>query len=391
METSDLLKQLTSQDKTTLEGSDEYAGYFRYLQDTFDRLIESYRSRAIRNDRPRKDGSPPDDPREIAIIRDFVGQFLSTIEAFRMKYLCEPDVRLRFDPTDSSFPNHIEFRELEADLQRRDKMLRELPKVEVLKQAILDTLFKHRSVPKDLLRQLGQREYFLLLQRHATLGGGLFREFTPGQLELIDEGGVTEPRRYLFSWGAFDVLTNRPHVYLLIFDQKQGGMRLDQDAEAYARFETSIRQHTNNTAPLRVIAHDIDAEYPHLFPKVLKRTDLGPLYGHYSKDDHLYTKLLRDHFAPEDRVFRFTTEIIFSIGEKRTKSFLSKGELRQIFFVDQSNAETMERHVSEVHKYMLATHPIVQYLNDHHADRVQALAMPPITFTPRKAGIHGTE
>lgn len=385
---SDLIHTLTSVDKTTLEAGDDYAAYFRYLRDAFGRLLDWYRSRAQRAERPRKDGAPPENPREIELIGAFLDKFLHTVEALRMKYLFESDVHLRFDPTDSSFPNYIEFRELEADIVRIDARLRELPKVEALKQAILDTLFKHRRVPEDLLRQLGRREYFLTLQRHLNLGG-LFREYTPGRVELLDNGGGGPVRRYLYSWGAYDVLTNRPHVYLLIFDLKSEGKALTDHPGAVAEFSESIRRHTNNTAPLRVIAHDLDEQDARFHPKILKRTDIGPLHGRYAKDDHLYTRVVRDHFGEEDLIFEFTTEIIFSIGEKRTKSFLSKGDLRQIFFVDQSNAECMERHVSEVHKYMLATHPVVQYLHDHHAGELKALAAPPITFIPSAADRHG--
>ncbi|MFT7588784.1 MAG: putative nucleic-acid-binding protein, partial [Limisphaerales bacterium] len=112
--------------------------------------------------------------------------------------------------------------------------------------------------------------------------------------------------------------------------------------------------------------------------------------GRYSQDDHLYTQILRSSFSEDDLVFRFTTEVIFSIGEKKSKGFLSSRELRQIFFVDKSNAETMERNVSEVHKYMLATHNVVQYLHDNHKEKLDGLAMPPITYVPKSKGIHGT-
>ena len=390
MRESDLLKELTGFDKTTLEGKDEYVSYFRYLRETFSKLMESYRARAVRAEQASP-GVAGNDPREIAIMESFIERFLYTIEAYRMKYLCEPEVKMRFDPTDSSFPNHIEFRELEADIKRRDQMLRELPAEETLKQAILDSLFKRQQAPPELLRQLGRRKYFLLLQerviRQEKMGqGGLFREFTPGKLEVLQDVGNSPVRRYLYSWGSYDVLTNRPHIYLLIVDQRAANTPLHKDPEALAAFEKAIRQNTNNTSPLKVIAHDIDEQFPHLYPKVVKRTDLGPLYGRYSVDEHLYTKMLKEHFQPADRVFSFTTEIIFSIGEKRSKSFLSKGDLRQIFFVDQSNAEAMERHVSEVHRYMLATHGVVQYLNDNHQDRLRKLAMPPITFIPGSAG-----
>ena len=139
MKESDILRELTALDKTTLEGGDDYLAYFTYLQSLFNRLLESLRART------------QDDPLEISILQRFAGQFLNTVECLRMKYLCEPERKLRYDPTDSSFPSFIEFKELEYDLTMRDQKLRELPSVDVLKQAILDSLFRNQVTPDALL------------------------------------------------------------------------------------------------------------------------------------------------------------------------------------------------------------------------------------------------
>lgn len=312
-----------------------------------------------------------------------------------MKYLCEPDRKLRYDPTESSFPNHIEFRELEADLARKEEVLRDLPTGETLKQAMLDFVFQHREVPDVLMRQLAKREYHLLLSRYSQLGG-LFREFTPGQLQLLDDTGGSLVRQYLYAWGAFDVLTNRPHVYLLLFEQDARVPSLERDDAAREAFFVAVKKHTVNTAPLRIIAQDLDEALQYLRPKVLKRMDIGPLYGRYAKDDSLYTRFLNAHFGPADLAMKYTTEIVFSIGEeKKKKGFLNSGRLRQVFFVDKSNPETLERNVSRVDAYLLATHGVVQYLHDHHKNELDKLAHPPFTFVPAKAsaGIdsgHGT-
>lgn len=368
---NNIVDQLTAIDRTMLEARDEYVGYFRHLLKAFNLLIESYNERT------------KDDPMEIKIIQSFIQRFLNTIEAFRMKYLFDSENRMRIDPTDSCFPNHLEFRELEADLAAKDERLRMLPRRDDIKQTIVDYLFSKKERPLNLLKQLGKREYYLMLQWKKV-----FTAFTPGEMvQLSDKKGV---RRYIYSWGSYDTLTNRPHVYILIFDQTGEGMDLSIDKSRLANFEGVIKKNTNNTAPLKVIASDLDVHFKDIAPKVLKRIDLGPLYGTYATDKHLYTNILKSHFTTDDFALRFTTEIIFSIGEKRTKAFLSKGELRQVFFVDQSNKAAMERHVSEVHKYLLASHGLVQYLRSHHNEELTGLAMPPITYHPNSSGIYGT-
>jgi len=369
-----MLRHLTALDKTTLEGGDEYIAYFNYLQGVFNRLLEWLRTRSS------------DDPMEIAILQKFAGQFLNTVECLRMKYLCETERKLRYDPTDSSFPAFIEFKELEHDLETREQNLRELPSVDVLKQAILDALFKHQQIPDGLLQKLGLREYCLLLSRYSTMGG-LFREFTPGEWELFPAAAPGQPQRLLYSWGAFDVLSNRPHVYLLVLEEHVGFQSSYVKAELDG-YQQTIRKISNNTAPLQVIATDLDAAFRNHSPKVLKRIELGPLFGRYARDEHFFSLLLRKNFGPDDLIFLFNTEIIFSIGETKTKSLLSGGELRQIFFVDKTAKGTMERNVSEFHTYMMATHGVVQYLHDHFPEKVRELTLPPITLIPSSPGRH---
>ncbi len=368
-----MIRELTAVDKTTLEGGDEYHAYFSYLQAVFNRLLESLRART------------KDDPLEIVILQRFAGQFLHTVECLRLKYLCEPERKLRYDPTHSSFPSFIEFKELEHDLEQREQQLRELPTVDVLKQAILDSLFRQKEIPDALLRQLGQREYNLLLSRYSQLGG-LFREFTPGEWQDLGRGAENTGERFLYSWGSFDVLTNRPHLYMLILEQRASAKKMSKNEQHFPLLQETIRKISNNTAPLQVIANDLDETLREYSPKVLKRIELGPLFGRYSQDDHFYTQLLRDHFGPEDLIFCLTTEIIFSIGETKTKGLLTGGELRQIFFIDKTGRETIERNVSEVNQYMIATHGVVQYLNDHYPEKVRELALAPITFIPTTPG-----
>jgi hypothetical protein len=371
---TDLLRELMAQDRTTLEGGDEYMAYFRYLQGVFERLLRFLREQ-----------NGASDPLEIGILQQFAGQFLHTVECLRLKYLCEPERKLRYDPTDSSFPSFIEFQELEHDLNVREQMLRELPSVEALRQAILDAVFRHAAVPEPLLRQLGQREYYLLLSRYARLGG-LFREFSPGNWKLL-EGEADAAPRYLFAWGSYDALSNRPHVYMLILEQRSKAPRpLAKVPDKAGQIEALIRKTSGNTVPLQVIARDLDEALDDFSPKVLKRIELGPLYGRYSRDEHPYSLLLKQHFGPEDLIFLFTTEIVFSIGETKTKGLLSGGQLRQVFFVNKTSRETLERNVSEVNAYMMANHEVVQYLHDRHPEALRGLALPPILYTAAQAG-----
>ncbi|MDQ3101476.1 MAG: hypothetical protein M3R08_08815 [Bacteroidota bacterium] len=78
-----------------------------------------------------------------------------------------------------------------------------------------------------------------------------------------------------------------------------------------------------------------------------------------------------------------TTEIVFSVGqEKRDTGFLSKSELRQVFHVDETNKDCMERMVSEVQKYLFTTHTVLQYLSHQQKELLKELSAPPFICKP---------
>ena len=66
--------------------------------------------------------------------------------------------------------------------------------------------------------------------------------------------------------------------------------------------------------------------------------------------------------------------------EKTGGIFSSTKQLRQIFFVDETNIDSLERHVSEVNQYLIGSHKVVQYLNAEKPEYIKKLKIAPITF-----------
>ncbi|NNC94435.1 MAG: hypothetical protein HKN92_02665 [Chitinophagales bacterium] len=368
MKTTDIIDHFTELDRSILKGEDAYVEYFNYMRRVFTILIDSFNSRTL------------EDPEEINILKSFVQKFLNTIEALRLKYLYEQDYQMKIDLTDSSFPNHIELRNLEADMVVRDEELKKMPTEEALKRATLDYLFQEKEEPYPLLRQLGKLCYFKMLKKDRV-----FTTFQAGELVRLNEGFQKDTiRQYLFSWASYDSVTNRPFVYILIFDHNDHKNKLMGNKAAFLPFVNVCKKFTHNSGPLNVVARDIDEALEDVHPKVLKRIDLGPLYGAYSKDNHQMTNVIQKHFKQSEFVFLFTTEIVFSIGEKKSKGILSTDKLRQIFFVDESNKDCLERHVSQVDKFLLASHGVVQHLTEYHREYIDKLTIPPITYTEKE-------
>jgi hypothetical protein len=371
VKTIDVGEHFTELDRSVFQHYEAYIGYFKYVRYALNCMLSSLEERVH------------GDPIELQAIRHTTQQFLNTLECLSYKYAYEDEHLMRIDLTESGFPNHMEIRKMEADLELRKVEMAKLPEIGGIKSDILDYLIAKHDHPRKLLKQIGKSVYL------DKIGGCDFMsQFNKGKLILVKElEDVNQTRRFSYSWSSYDSVTNRPFIYVMVFDNprfidKKSTKDVDDND-----FDEVIKKSTHNSAPLKVIAADIDAAFEAIFPKVLKRIDLGPLFGIYSQDEHLYTRLIKTNLGSEDFVMSYTTEVLFSVGEKRTSSFLSKGDLRQIFFVDESNKECMDRMVSEVHNYMISSHKMVQLLNDQYPDQLKNLSASPYICKPFEEAI----
>ncbi len=364
MKPIDINNHFTSLDRSVLDGENAYTAYFGYVKNALDILLSSFNR------------IPSHNPLEVVMLKKFAQKFLHTIEAFRLKYNFDENQSMLVDLTESSFPNFLEFKRLQDDLHKREAQLKSLPNKDTLKQNILDALIRNHKDPNRLLQQLSKRNYYSSLEIHK-----LFFEFTPGKIELIKQhDDKEETRTYFYSWASFDSVTNKPYVYTMVFDNPTNTKHSGGDIKRDHDFIEVIKRCTHNSAPLKVVASDIDNSYENIYPKVLKRIELGPIYGKYSQDKHPFTLMLRNHFSEEDFILTYQTEIVFSVGQKRTSSFLSKGELRQVFHVDESNKDCMEKMISQLDKYMITSHRVLQYINDTQPEALKELTVPAYVY-----------
>lgn len=364
MKTIDINNHFTELDRSILEGDNAYSEYFNYVKNNLNILLNSF------------DSLSSESSMEIKVLKNFSQKFLNTIEAFRLKYAFDDDDLMRIDLTESGFPNFMEFKKLNDDIEKKEAELAKIPSQDSLKQRILDHLIRKKEDPRHLLKQLSRSSYFIRLQ-----WSNLFTEFTPGMLELLNEHtDKARTRTYFYSWASYDSVTNKPFIYTMIFDNRPEKRQEAIDISNDSSFVETIKSITHNSSPLKVIASDIDNAYESVMPKVIKRIEIGPIFGRYAQDKHPYTLMLKKMFSPADFIFTYNTEIVFSTGEKRTKSFLSKGELRQIFHVDESNKDCMERMISAMNSYMITSHEVLQHLNDTDPDMLKKLSAPVYTY-----------
>lgn len=363
MKTIDIIDHFGDLDRVRFDDKDAYVEYFEFVKGAFNRLIDSLRSRT------------QDNPIEIAILKEFLQKYLNTIELLRSKYLFDPYDKMAIDLTDSSFPNYLEFKKIDAEAEKVDQLITTIPSKEALKQEVLDYFFERKAQPIHLLKKLGQAEYFDSLK-----STNYMKLYTEGSIYEIGKG-ENGSKRYIYNWSSYDSMTNRPHIYMMVFEF--ANQTIDILKEGAQSFKQLIKKLNHDSSPLSVIAKDIDSSYDSIRPKVLKRIDIGPIYCQYSREEHPISKLIQEQFSDSDYAFFYTTEIVHSVGEKEVKEggmFNRKSALRQIFFVDETDKDSLERHVSEVKRYLIASHAVTQYLNANLREYIDDLTAAPITF-----------
>lgn len=363
MKTIDIIENFGELDSVRFDTTDEYIKYFDFIKNSFNRLIESLKSRSA------------DNPIEIAILKDFLQKYLNTVEILRLKYLFDSDNKMAIDLTYSSFPNYLELRKLDSEKEKAASVLSKLPSKDSLKQEVLDYMFERKAQPLHLLKKLGKITYNEALQNDHYMG-----LYNPGSLHEIGKNKQGQ-KKYIYNWSSYDSMTNRPFVYILAFEFTNNTINLQK--EGLPAFEDIIKKHSHNSTPLKVMATEIDNAAESIKPKILKRIDIGPIYCKYSKENHEISEIVQERFGAEDYAFFYTTEIVNSVGEKEQKAggmFSSTKQLRQIFFVDERNIDSLERHVSEVNHYLIGTHKLVQYLSANKPEYISKLKIPPIVF-----------
>ena len=333
---------------TTLDSRDEYALYFNQLYHAFSRLLGCY---------PVASGDAVYEAHSVQI---FLTKMLYTIETLRMKYTYNPAHSLKVDLAEAGFPSFIEMSYLAADLLARQQRLMDLPPAAMLRQAMLDHMFKNASEPAEMLWQMSARQYFEMLDEKK-----LFLPFTPGRLELRGENGAV--RSYAFSWACYDFTSNSPYIHVLTFDQDAAAERLDWNGAAWQQFLDVVRAEGSRAPDVGVIALAIDDYIESVHPKALKRLCIGPLHSKATYNAaHPLCRLLEQVAEQEnDFILELTDEIVFS---QRTEEIAARANsprrVREVFFIPETDLECYDRKASKVHRYLLLPFAAAQVMGD---------------------------
>ena len=342
---------VTPLDSAVLNSKEQYVFYHKMVDFSLKELIVAVQQNQILEEK------------EILLFKQYSDLLLYSVEAMRVKYMYDDEDNMKVDLTDSGFPNYLEFRYLFNDLELRDDYLGKLTTIEVLKDEFLDTLLrKKESIAKRKLFQASSIVYYTSAKKEY-----IFNRFVQGK---IIKASQEAPGEFMVSWSFYDVSHNRPFICYMYFNY-DGNPQNDRDEIYYALKTVADREMAMDT-----MAYGIDKRNPKLFPKLIKRVDLGPIHNVFAKDENKVTHAILEGIA-EKTIPLESYAISFKIDEVKSQSEFKEGS----FF----NKQTFQKWDAVFRqRYVFAPHRIIQLLYNKTPEIMNKLAKAPIQIADLK-------
>ncbi len=301
---------------------------------------------------------------EVVFFKQYCDLLLYSIEAMRIKYMYDEEDNMKVDVTDSGFPNYLEFRYLYNDLALRDSHLTKLKDVSVLQDEFLDQLLrKKQHVSRDKLFQAASIVYYTSVQQKY-----IFNRFVQGKIIKAPEDSKAQ---YMTSWSFYDVSLNRPFVCFMYFDY-DGKDPLKEKEEIYDTLKAVADRKMN----MDTMAYGIDRKLKNVFPKALKRIDIGAFHNVFAKDDNDLTHTILEAISKKEVPLE-AYALSFKIHQVNSGSTFTEGS----FFSKQ----TLQNWNTPIKKgYVFAPHRIIQLLYNKNPKIMNKLAKPPFQVSDLK-------
>lgn len=343
---------VTPLDSAQLDSKEHYVFYHKMVDFCLKELIVNVQHQELCNGR------------EIIFFKQYCDLLLYSIEAMRVKYMYDEEDNMKIDLTDSGFPNYLEFRYLFNDLSLRDNYLNKLTSPEVLKTEFLDTLMrKKEQIKKSRLFQAASIVYYTSVQQQY-----IFNRFVQGK---ILEAPKNSQGKYMVSWSFYDVALNRPFMCFMYFNY-DGSSILKEKDEIYEVLKATADRKMN----LDTMAYSIDRKLSDIYPKHIKRIDLGPLHNVFAKDENEITHAILESIGKkeiplESYAISLKIDEVFSRSEFKEGSFFSKQTLQNWSDIVKQN-------------YVFAPHRMIQMLYNKTPEIMNKLAKAPIQMSDLK-------
>ncbi|MFD2823731.1 hypothetical protein ACFS5M_08625 [Lacinutrix iliipiscaria] len=337
---------VTPLDSAVLDSKEQYVFYHKMIDFALKELIVAVQQNQICNEQ------------EVLLFKQYCDLLLYSIEAMRVKYMYDEEENMKVDLTDSGFPNYLEFRYLFNDLELREDYLGKLTNVDVLKEEFLDSLLRKKEpIAKRKLFQAASIVYYTSAKKEY-----IFNRFVQGKIIKAHEGASGS---YLVSWSFYDVSHNRPFICYMYFDY-DGSDALKEKEDIYA----TLKSVADREMTLDTMAYAIDKRLPKVYPKQIKRVDLGPIHNVFAKDENQVTHAILEGVANKTIPLN-SYAISFKIDEVSSKSEFKEGG-----FFSKQTFQKWDNIFRE--KYVFAPHRIIQLLYNKTPEIMNKLAKAPI-------------
>lgn len=272
---------------------------------------------------------------EARVIAGHVGRLAATFRALGLKYLMTGRVEgplpgaLTFDRHDSGFPIAQELMVMAVDASQAEKHLAGMESEAGLKDRMIRQIIGDLSLPTRLQFALSQRLYYEALQ-----AGGLFQARNDPDAQWVQDVGSR--RHFLVHWAVYDTQTNLPVLYLM--DVHDSGKKpLPVDVRRWPQVQAHLMAQSLSGLKLLTIAQGLDADFPDLHPRRLRRLTLGPMHSHsFTQQSGPIAQVLAAACAPagEDWALVWTVEDLLSDREEEVKDGWFSSALRQVYRLD---------------------------------------------------------
>ncbi|GEQ85555.1 hypothetical protein ULMS_10630 [Patiriisocius marinistellae] len=342
----------TPLDSAVLETKEQYKVYYKIVAHAFDSLVESLSKKQICEEM------------EILFISQYAELLSYSLEAFRIKYLFDDEEKMRIDLTESGFPNFLEFRYLYNDLALKHEHVSKLPKIEDLKSQFLETLLKDKEEVSDFkLHQAASIVYYTSVEQKY-----IFKKFIQGKITRNKD--VTNGE-YMVSWSFYDVVHNRPFVCFMYFDLFKTTLE-----EYTQQIYEVIESVADRNMSLDMMAYAIDKKLTKLFPKKLRKIDLGPLHNVFAKDELEVTHVILKGII--DKTLDISAYAIsLQLEEINSTDTFSEGG-----FFNKQYLQIWETKKPE--SYVFTSHRVLQVLYDNIPQFLNTLSQSPIEIPALK-------
>ncbi len=343
---------VTPLDSAVLDSKEHYVFYHKMIDFAFKELIVAVQQHGLCNDQ------------EVRLFKQYCDLLLYSIEAMRIKYMYDEEDHMKIDLTYSGFPNYLEFRYLFNDLELRDDYLNKLTPIQDLKEEFLDTLMrKKKPVKRSKLFQAASIVYYSSVKKEY-----IFNRFVQGKImDAVDDSHG----KLLTSWSFYDVALNRPFICFMYFNY-EGNEIDDYKADIYEVLKATA----DRKMSLDTMAYAIDRKLPKVFPKLIRRVDLGPIHNVFAKDENRVTHSILEGIGKKEIPLE-SYAISLEIDEVASRSEFKEGGFFSKQILQKWN-DIFKR------KYVFAPHRIIQLLHNKTPDIMDDLEKHPIELAGLK-------